>query len=158
MRYDLLKLCELLQHNYALRRCSPQQRCSPILAVHLPLNFLLSTRHHGVWIHPVPGSRTQGRGHQEGGFQWQKKDEKESIFPGRHARGCGHSLSGEKSLLGTSLSTESICFPIFHPKFVYLSFLYDDNDDDEGDDIPPPSLYSLFCVVHTVLWKMGFLL
>lgn len=40
-------------------------------------------------------------------------------------RGHWHSFFSEKSVLGTSLSTKMVGFPIFYQKFIYLSFLYD---------------------------------
>ena len=72
------------------------------------------------------------------------------------------SLGATRGAVGTACPVKNLflehpflqkasAFPSSIPNLCTCHFLYDDNDDDEGDDIPPPSLYSLFCVVHTVL-------
>lgn len=148
-KYSMLKLCELLWHNYAYDSVVPNKvspKSSP--CTYFPLNLSSSNR---TWW-SLNLSRIQGRGNQEGRFQWQKNDGKESIFPVHHVRGYWHSLLSEKSVLGNCLSTKRIFFPIFYPKFMYLSFLNDYGGEwGSFSRHFSPYLCTLLCCPHCAL-------
>lgn len=138
--------------------CSPQCSSNPSQGTS-DFTFLLSTEHHRVLIYPPSEFRVKGWGNQENSFQWQKNAEKESIFPAHRVMGQSHSFVSEISVLGTSPPTTMTGFLIFYSKLIYLSFLY---DYGWGWGVGLKAFLSLsldsFCVVHTVLWKIRFLL
>lgn len=151
------KFYELLWSLYVYDSRAPNRVSLSFSQCTCHFTFLLSREHHGAWIHPPFESKVQGRGNQEDKFNDKRMMKRRASFLCTTCvRGPFAQLSRWKICSWNTPFYKNDWLSHLLSKIHILVFLY---DYEGGVSRRSRLIFGLsLSVVHTVLWKIEFLL